>query len=379
MSGPLAGKRIGLLSASASRQGGGVFEAVAAQAGMVRSLGGEALVFALDDPDFAEDRARFAPGTAQTFPVLGPRQIGFAPRLLPALLAAGLDCLHLHGIWMYPSHAGASWAAQTGKPYVISPHGMLDPWITGRGKWKKALARLGYERRSWAAARVFHALTGRESEDIARESGRRECLVIPNAGPEPGEPPTAVRAPEVLYLGRIHAKKNLAALLAAWRNLAAGGALPEGARLTLAGWGDDEAVAELRAALTGAPPSVRFVGPVYGADKAALLAQARFLVLPSLSEGLPMVALEAWAAGTPALLSSECNLPEGYAAGAALDCGMTHSSIGDALGTALTLPAERWLDMARVAQGLAVGPFSPAAIAARWGGAYAALMEPPAA
>jgi poly(glycerol-phosphate) alpha-glucosyltransferase len=41
---------------------------------------------------------------------------------------------------MYPSRAGLQWARRTGKPYLISPHGMLDPWITGRGRAKKALA-----------------------------------------------------------------------------------------------------------------------------------------------------------------------------------------------------------------------------------------------
>lgn len=49
MSGALAGIGIGLLTASASRLGGGVFEAVVAQADLIRGLGGEALVFALED------------------------------------------------------------------------------------------------------------------------------------------------------------------------------------------------------------------------------------------------------------------------------------------------------------------------------------------
>lgn len=40
-----------------------------------------------------------------------------------------------------------------------------------------------------------------------------------------------------LYIGRIHEKKNLAALIAG--RTAARPDLPEGASLTIAGWGDD--------------------------------------------------------------------------------------------------------------------------------------------
>ena len=61
MSAPLSGRRIGLLTAAASRLGGGVFEAVVAQAELIRSLGGEAVVFALADRHAAADRHRLGP------------------------------------------------------------------------------------------------------------------------------------------------------------------------------------------------------------------------------------------------------------------------------------------------------------------------------
>ncbi len=363
---PLAGKRIGLVSAWASRLGGGVFEAVVAQARLIAGQGGEALVFALEDEHSAEDAARFAEARVQVFPVKGPAQIGYAPALLPALHAALLDCLHLHGIWMYPSLAASRWARVSGRGYVISPHGMLDPWITARGRWKKALARAGYERTGWRRASFLHALTAREAVDIERESGRGDSVVIANAGPIPGAVPDRPREPHFLYIGRIHPKKNLLALAEAWRQAER----PAGARLTLAGWGDEADVMQLRAAVAAAGPSVQFVGPVYGAAKQALLERARFTVLPSHSEGLPMAVLEGWAAGTPAVLTGECNLPEGLAAGAALECGYVAESIRPALEAALRIGDGDWLGMARAAHGLASGPFSATAIAQRWSAAY---------
>ncbi len=365
--GPLAGRRIGLLTASASRLGGGVFEAVVAQAELIRELGGEALVFALEDSHSAEDRARFGDSEVHHARVAGPRQIGFAPALAGMLAGANLDCLHLHGIWMYPSRAACRWTRRTGKALVISPHGMLDPWITARGRWKKALARIGYEQAAWASAATFHALTEREAADIARETGRQDSLVIPNASPPAQTDWHGGRAPDVLYIGRVHPKKNLVALVQGW--MAA--RKPDAARLRIAGWGAEKDVADLRAAIAGADGSVAFLGPVYGGAKLALIASARFMVLPSHSEGLPMVVLEAWASATPVIMTAECNVPEGFVAGAARACGYDPAAIASALEAALALGEAEWRQMAEAALRLAKGQFSSAAVAARWSAAYA--------
>jgi glycosyltransferase involved in cell wall biosynthesis len=370
-SAPLSGARIGLLTASASRAGGGVFEAIAAHVEMLRELGATPVVAALNDQFVATDRARLGDAELVLADVAGPRPIGYAPSLVGRLHEARLDLLHLHGIWMYPSRAGLVWARQTGRPYVISPHGMLEPWTIARGKWKKALARSGYERASWAAASAFHALTGGEGRDIAAETGRTDTLVIPNAGPAPGPAPTRLRPPNVVYIGRIHPKKNFAGLVAGW----AAAKRPADARLTIAGWGDPADVAALHAILAGREdPSVEFVGPVYGEAKQRLLEAARYVILPSFSEGLPMAILEAWAAGAPTIMTDECNLPEGFEHGAAMRCGTAPDDIARAIESGLALDEAEWLAMARVGQALVAGPFSAESISNRWGEAYAALL-----
>jgi len=373
---PLAGARIGLLTAAASRLGGGVFEAVAAQAGIIRALGAAPVVVALADPHALEDRAKLGEAELVLADSAGPRQIGYAPDLIRRLDEARLDLLHLHGIWMYPSRAGSVWARRSGRPYLISPHGMLDPWITARGRWKKALARIGYERASWAAATAFHALTLREARDIADECGRSDSLVIANAGPQimmkaRGSTPYELRAPRLVYLGRIHRKKNLAGLIEGWRRATR----PPQARLIIAGWGDDDDVADLRALLAGlGDASIEFVGPVWGEAKQRLLETARFVVLPSFSEGLPMVVLEAWAAGTPTIMSEGCNLDSAFEVGAALRCGTDPADIARVLEAGFALTEPGWLAMTGAALGLAGGPFAPATITRCWGDAYGALL-----
>ncbi|MCW1383263.1 glycosyltransferase [Novosphingobium sp. KCTC 2891] len=370
MSGPLQGLRIGLLSPWASRVGGGVFEAVVRQADMIRAMGGEAPVFAPDAGHVAEDSARFPEGSLTLCRQFGPPILGFAPDLVRRLIEADLDVLHLHGIWMYPSRAGAKWAARTGRGYLVSPHGMLDPWITARGTWKKTLARAGYERASWARATSLHALTGREAQDIRRETGRDEVFVIPNAGPAPSAPRAGLPPPHVTYIGRIHAKKNLLALVEAWKNAA----LPEGSRLTIAGWGDDADVEALKSAVSGVP-TAEFIGPIFGAAKQALIEGSRYIVLPSLSEGLPMAILEAWAAGVPTVMTGECNLPEGFARGAAIECGYAPAEIGAALGAALSIGEADWSGMAHSARALAAETFGAEQVARAWADTYRSAID----
>ena len=370
--------RIGILTPWSSRFGGGVFEAVVNHALALRVHGNiEPIVFAGEDRCSAEDLPRFQDVRVYTRRSYGPSVFGFAHGLIGDLAAADVDLLHLHGIWMYSSHCGAAWAARTGKPYIISPHGMLDPWITGRGRFKKALARLVYERRGWNYASLFHGLTQAEAADIARELRtigiERRIEVVPNAGAPLTSASRGKASPVCIYIGRIHAKKNLGALIEAWQSLAEDRL---GHRLLIAGWGEKADIADLRAELQAAnDPSIAFLGPVYGEKKRALLAEARFLVLPSLSEGLPMAIIEAWVHGLPTLMTKACNLPQGFASGAALEMGTDAGSIAMTLRQALALPSPIWDRMSRAACELAETQFSPRIIAGRWTEIYEELAR----
>ena len=248
---------------------------------------------------------------------------------------------------------------------------MLDPWLMARGRVQKSLARLAYVDGNLRRATALHALTAAEAGDIRRECGRQDSIVIPNAGPLANPTPILPRPPHVLYIGRIHPKKNLGALVEAWARAQRG---PDW-RLTIAGWGADADVAKLKDQIAAAPASVTFAGPVFGAAKQALLDSARYTILPSLSEGLPMAILEGWAAGTPALMSSRCNLPDSFALGAAIDCGLSADSIMRALEQALNRGATEWLAMAKAAHSLATGPFSAGVISAHWAQTYERVLS----
>lgn len=374
MPSPIAGKRIGLLSSWVSRRNGGVFEAVVAQARMLDALGAHPVILGLREEDSSQDAWRFGGIEAHLVDPSGPAAFGFAPDLPQVLDEARLDLLHLHGIWQYPSHAAADWTNASGKPLVISPHGMLDPWITSRNAWKKHLARALWERRAWRSAAAFHALSDAEAHDIAHETHGAKIAIVPNPAPELSTPDDEPRGPVVLYLGRIHEKKNLSALIAAW--IAARPDLPEGATLTVAGWGDDAGIDMLEHAMRDhRDAGIEFVGTAFGSQKAALLDLARFVILPSLSEGLPMAILEAWAAGVPTIMTEHCHLPQGFASGAAIRCGTRSEEIRAALVEALGKSDSEWQGMSRAALDLAGGPFSTGTISQRWEELYGVLLE----
>ena len=75
-------------------------------------------------------------------------------------------------------------------------------------------------------------------------------------------------------------------------------------------------------------------------------------------------------------MTRQCNLPEGFAAGAALECVDQPAAIASVLERGLEMTSGDWLAMVRAAHGLATGPFSAATIAAGWAEAYRAAMTP---
>jgi poly(glycerol-phosphate) alpha-glucosyltransferase len=110
-------------------------------------------------------------------------------------------------------------------------------------------------------------------------------------------------------------------------------------RLVIAGWdeiGHQGALRRMAAALR-IEASVTFPGPLFGEDKKAAFQHCHGFILPSLSEGLPMVLLEAWACGKPVLMTPQCNLPEGLEAGAALSIEPQEDSILAGLTELLTM------------------------------------------
>ncbi len=343
--------KLAVVTGSMSRRAGGLFNSVRALSRYLEQAGVDLQVFAGEDEFSAKDRAAWAETPLQTFPVRGPQIFGYQPELLTALRQMQPDIVHLHGIWMYSSIAAMAWSKTTG-PRVISPRGMLDPWAVANSAWKKQVAAALYETRNLRGAACVHALAESERLAIRAYGVRAPIAVIPNGvDPSIGDqspPPPAWQeslpdgARKLLFLGRIHPKKGLAALIEAYRQLRGNDA--DQWHLVVAGWDQAGHEAELKAqvAAAGLDRRVHFIGPQFGDDKAATLSAADAFILPSQSEGLPMAILEAWAFRLPVLMTGDCNIPEAFPAGAAIEISRNPKSLADALRQFMALPqAER--------------------------------------
>ena len=330
--------KVGFLVSSVSREAGGLFESVRGLAKAVTSTNTTANVFGITDTKSAVDLQEWRPLSVETFrPQF--RAWGYSNQLVPALLGADLDILSTHGLWKYCSVASQRWNRRTGRPYIVHSEGMLESWALRNAGWKKRFAALLYEDRHLRSAACLRALCEAEAQSIRSYGMRNPICVIPNGVdlPDLSETPKlqaqslADDRKILLYLGRLHPKKNLVNLIRAWKQI------PDSHRgdwvLAIAGWDQAGYERELKKLTRdyGFTDSVQFLGPLFGQDKDAAYGACHAFILPSLSEGLPITVLEAWASAKPVLMTGECNLPEGFAAGAALQIGTAPEEIAAGL------------------------------------------------
>jgi poly(glycerol-phosphate) alpha-glucosyltransferase len=281
----------------------------------------------------------------RTFDARLVKSIGYAPDLGRALLSGDHDVLHQHGLWQYLSVQSIAWRAKTGRPVIVSPHGMLDPWALCHSGWKKEIARFFFEDRNLKGAACLQALNESELASIRALGLKNPVAVIPNGvdlpdtadwPKRPNFYPSDRRT--LLFLGRLHQKKGVSELIEAWARLkAAAPKLIAGWHLVLAGWDDRGFRAQLeeRVVRDALSSDITMPGPLYGLAKTAALAHADAFILPSYSEGLPVAVLEAWAYGLPVFMTASCNLPEGFAAEAAVEITTTPENIASTLASHL--------------------------------------------
>ena len=152
--------------------------------------------------------------------------------------------------------------------------------------------------------------------------------------------PELASDPYVLVLSRLHPKKALDVLLAAFLALIEKEQFGRW-RLVLAGDGPSDYVAKLKEAVSSHRDRVLFTGWLEGEKKNALLGGAALLALPSHQENFGLCVMEAMSHSVPVLVSPNVNLaPEIAAANGGWIAAIDRDALTATLSEALSDPEE---------------------------------------
>ncbi len=298
-------------------------------------------------------RVEWDSGVSATFhPLAWPRRFLTSWSLLGDLRRRidTYDVVHIHSLYRFHTIAASATARRRHVPYVLQPHGSLNPATRARRRRLKDGYHLLIEDSNIKGASVL-LCTSKEEERSILELGYR----VPTSVVSLGVDADALRVPSscqellssagirgdarlVTFIGRISRGKGVDLLVRAFASTAA--MFPD-AHLIVAG-PDDEGIGlglapEIAAA--GLARRISFVGTVGGSDKRALLQCSRAVVLPSTGESFGLAVAEAMAVGCPVVVSPAVALQNVIqSAGAGLVVEREPARIAEAVRAILSNP-----------------------------------------
>ena len=330
--------------------GGGLGASALALHGQMRDRGVDSALYSTHKTE-TKSRAEIF-----EFRRIKPGPLYYAPDLhrRASWLVKETDVLHGHGLYVGTNFIFGREARRQKKPLVYHVHGMFEPYILRRSRWKKNLVHWLFENANVSHVRLWRALTANEADQIRAGGYKAPIVIAPNGlslniYSRPDQPPASLETPMVknlkktrrrlLFVGRLHPKKGLDILMSAWAQLAQERKEWE---LVIAGPDEQNHLSQLRklADSLGIEAEICFTGTVTGNTKVALFYSADLFVLPSYSEGLPVTLLEAMACEVPVVATYACNCPEIFSAGAGWGCDPTVDSLSETLRAAMQISAD---------------------------------------
>ena len=250
--------------------------------------------------------------------VRGPDRWSYSPEFaaLAARELAACDLVQVHTIFTYPSHVALRTAHRLGRPVVLTPAGVLHPYSLQKSRLIKAayLARYGASIRR--AVSAWHYASQAEADQSWPHDRSPRFIVPYGVRPEQfrmSRPeaaavvarlwPQLADVPYVLFLSRLHRKKNVEFLVRQFLATA-----PGRGKLVVAGPDEENLWADIARSLPAVAERVVRIPMVTGEARTALLARATVFALSSEHENFGIVALEALAAGAPVLLSPHVDM-----------------------------------------------------------------------
>lgn len=309
---------LNVVSVLSAREGGGNAERTVQLSRALISKGTQCTVLTLD---IGEPTARLAcmDGVGlEVLPCLSQRfQVPRCGWLIVSRCVRNADVVHMMGHWSVLGVMVCLAALRYRIPYVVCPGGALP--IFGRSRWLKKIFNLliGYkvirQASAWIAitqAEVSHfAAYGISSARVkVLPNGVWESDFIASDSQEFRKEKLLFSGPFILFIGRLNSIKGPDLLLDAYLRIAS-----DFPGLHLAFAGPDEGLEKIlkqRVESVGLSNQVHFCGFVGGRLKVSAYKAASLLVVPSRSEAMSIVAVEAGICGTPVLMTDQCGLDE---------------------------------------------------------------------
>lgn len=254
----------------------------------------------------------------------------------------GIDVIHIHGVWLYPQYIGAKFALKNKIPFVLTPHGMYEPWIWTKGTLKKKLYYNFLTKKIFSKSHTIHGITTDEIFNLKKLFKNPKFVEIPNLinnidslrNRENLKPlPTSKY---ILYLGRLDSKKGIDLLIKSFSKLEI-----NPYKLKIAGAFNSYKISlEKLVEELGISDKVEFLGLVKGKDKVKLYKEAFVFVAPSHSEVVGMVNLEAAINKVPVITTYQTGLKKEWNNQGGMLINPTEKEIYSSLREVLTWSTE---------------------------------------
>lgn len=220
------------------------------------------------------------------------------------------DIVVLNGLWMGPIYEAGRAARRAGIPYVVMPHGMLDPYFLKNRK-QRAVKRLYWtllEGRTIKGAKGLF-FTAQAEEEKARASyplaGVNSWQVgygIRDPKRAPIEAKGAGNSRKLLFMSRVHPKKGLDITIKAMMHV------DQDVDLDVCGDGEPVYTESLKQLGVPLGPKVRWHGFTSGEDKWRFIQECDAMILTSHQENFGVIVAEAMSCAKPVLISREVNI-----------------------------------------------------------------------
>lgn len=218
-----------------------------------------------------------------------------------------IDVIHIHGVWLYPQYIGAKYAVKNKIPFVLSAHGMYQPWLWKKSTLKKKIYYYIMSEKWFSKASILHAITKNEAVNLAQLFKNNQIVAIPNLITV-GKTMKHFTNTEkyILYLGRLNKTKGIDLLIKAFSELE-----HNAIKLKIAGGRNDyQKELEVLVRNLNLTNKVEFLGLLK--DKKEVISKAWVMVSPTFSDVVGMVNLEAAAFKTPMITTYNTGLEDGW-------------------------------------------------------------------